>query len=578
MKDNKIINSQAPELRKGLLWLIFFRVIVTTFFMGATVLVHLQEKEFTFSPLFSYLYFLIGITYFLTFVYSLAINRVKNLKAFAYIQLIGDIVFIAGVVHVTGGSESIFSFLYTLTIIIGSILLYRRGGFVIASISGVTYGVYLNLEYYQIISPLFSRISGSYSLYRTDRIFYNIIVNIVAFYLVALLSSFLSEQERKTKEELKKKEIDFSRLKVLHGNIVQSIGSGILTIDSEGKITSFNKAAEQITGYTLDQVYYQKIEEVFSESFKEAKIFQKIFEDHSSFNRLEAPFNRPDGVFAFLGLSAFPLKDGRKISGKILIFQDLTKFKAMEEQIKRMDRLAAIGEMAAGIAHEIRNPLASMSGSIQILKDELNPDQDNRQLMDIVLKEANRLNRLITDFFLFTHPGERERENVNLSSVMDETIKMLINSPEWKKDMKIQTDLPEDITVEANSQQIKQILWNLLLNAAQAITQKGELKIKMQRTNSASKSQEFTGESIASEFVNISIADNGMGISQEKRKKIFDPFFTTKKEGTGLGLSIVYRIIENYQGNITVTSEENKGTEFIVSLPIKSDKSLVGKA
>jgi two-component system sensor histidine kinase PilS (NtrC family) len=234
----------------------------------------------------------------------------------------------------------------------------------------------------------------------------------------------------------------------------------------------------------------------------------------------------------------------------------------MEEDLKRADRLAAIGKMAAGIAHEIRNPLASISGSIEILKDELGNAAPNQQLMEIILREVGRLNSLIEDFLLFTRPISPGKEKIHLNQLVEEILKMFANSSDFNPQIRLETRYRDDLFILGDPHQIRQVFWNLFINAAQAMLQGGELLVELRRNSS---SLPFSKEQANGE---ISISDTGVGIGEDEIGKIFDPFFTTKERGTGLGLSIVHSILESYGGRIKVQSQKGSGTVFSVYLPL----------
>ena len=560
-------NPQAEDVQKEFLkklhWLMLLRVVVITFLLGITILIQLKQTPLYFTPFLIYLYILIGTVYFLTFVYAFIINRIKNLPFFAYLQIILDIFLITFLIYSTGGKESIFSFMYTISIITASILVYRKGGVLVASLCSILYGGLLDLEFYGIIHPVSSKVFEPRDYHSTD-LFYSILMNITAFYLVAFLSSLLSEQARRSGRELQKKQVDFDQLEALNRNIVQSINSGLLTTDLEGKVTFFNKAAEEITGYSFSQVYNSKAEKMFP------FLKKPLNSDHPS-SRFESEFKREDGDTLYLGFSTSPLRDSRgEELGDILIFQDLTKLKAMEEHIKMVDRLAAVGRLAAGIAHEMRNPLASVSGSIQVLKGELQLDNGNERLMDIAIRETERLNALITDFLLFAKPGLEGKEMVDITKVISDTLGEFASSPEWNKDIEVYKNLSGDGKVEANPRQLKQVFWNLFINAVQSMPEGGKLKIEVRSQKSEVRSLKYTSNNQKAEdnFLEILITDTGCGIPKENLDKIFDPFFTTKEKGAGMGLAIAYRIIESYQGRTVVKSEVAQGTTFAIYLPV----------
>jgi len=525
---------------------------------------HFKEKSVFLGPYLICLYAIIVSTYSLNLIYILVLNRIKNLISFAYIQIVLDLVYVTAIIYITGGIESIFSFLFILSIINASILLYRPGGFAIASASSIFYGACLDLEYYGILPPLFGQ-SPSILAYKASEFFYTILMNISGFYATAFLSSFLAEQVRKSKKDLKEKEISLDHLETLHENIVQSIGSGILTLNNLGQITSFNNAAQVITRLNSSEILGKNFYEIFFHPQ------DKNINLNNLPKRYETSFMRSDGATLILGFSSSILRNKEQNEiGKICTFQDLTHVRDMEEQIKRMDRLAAIGGLAAGIAHEIRNPLTSLSGSIQVLRDELDLHDENRKLMDIALGETKRLNNLITDFLLFAQPERGEKKKLDISSLIEETLDLFIHSPECMQNIRATKSIAPGLFIEGNAGHLKQVFWNVLRNAVQSQPVGGAIHITAMIENRGTSS----GEDFSNRKAKISIKDNGCGIPKEVQKNIFDPFFTTKEQGSGLGLAISYRIIENHKGEITIHSEEGQGTDVIMFFPMISNNNL----
>lgn len=310
---------------------------------------------------------------------------------------------------------------------------------------------------------------------------------------------------------------------------------------------------------------FPKIGETIDEFKKKTS---ELFPDYQRYQTLLTHYG---GKNIYLGFSISPLTapDGSLI-GHTLIFQDITKFKEMEEQMKRFDKMAAIGLLAAGMAHEIRNPLASLSGCIQMLKSELQLDQDQQQLMEIILRESERLNALITDFLLFAQPPQTHKRPCEIRKVIDETIDLFIHSPSFHEDLRVHPP-PSHVNILAtiDPDQMKQVFWNLLTNAAQAMSNGGEIDVRLEKQNGLSwrTSLPLSVDHKRKEWLKISFKDTGSGIATQEKEKIFEPFFTTKETGTGLGLSIVHKIIENHHGVIKVESEVGEGSTFTIFLP-----------
>lgn len=564
--------SQSDTSNKGLLrrlkTLMLLRVIFLTLFLGVVVIVQKRGGEI---PALIHISFLIGLTYFLTIIYAILLKNIKNLILFSYIQIIGDIIIEAGVNYITGGVQSTFSFLYIFSIIIASIIISRTGGYVIASISSLIYGTMANLELYNFISPasfygkVFSSLDPGY-------VFYVVFFNILAFFLIAFLSGNLSERLKITGKELRIEKDHFIRLQNFNENIVNSIESGLFTTDIMGKINFFNKSAEKLTGYEKNEVIGKFCYEVF--------IFPNLSDRFNNLSlysidpkRYEGIFKRKDKKNIFLGISFSPLRDEKNITqGIIGIFQDITLLKGMEEQIRKKDRLAAIGEIAAGIAHEIRNPLTSISGSVQLLKDTFGLKKVDKQLMDIVIREAERLNTIISDFLTYARPVPLVVGSYNINEIINETIGLFKNNREYRSNIEISTYFKQKkINAMVDPKQIKQVFWNLYLNSIQAIPDGGVLRIETFYCDDNERSKisyrKLEKRKNINRFIEINIRDNGTGIPQQDIGKIFEPFYTTKEGGNGLGLAIVYRIIENHNGIIEVKSKVGEGTTFQIFLP-----------
>ena len=557
----------ANPLFSKIKWLMFLRVVVVTLLLGTAAFVQIKAPHLFPYASFQYLFVLIGFTYLLTLLYAFLLRWIQNLQTFAYIQISIDLFFITLFVYLTGGIESIFSWVYLPSIIGASIILYRRGGLYAASVAAILYGTLLDLEFYRVIAAWGPHFSPLTTETRSGYVFYQIAMNILAFYLVALLSAYLAEQIRRKEEELKAHLVDYSQLEQLYKHIVQNVPSGLITVDGEGRVTSFNRTAEEITGYRLEDVYQKEIGGILPGILDLSRSAGKAMEqgwEKLRFSRWETKFEKKGGASLTLGFSGSPLKDseGQEI-GSILIFQDLTQLREMEEELKRRERLAALGALAAGMAHEIRNPLASISGSIEIMKEETGESSAHNRLMDIVLREVACLNSLVADFLLFARPAPPGKDLVSLNDLVEEIIMLFGNSADCNPRIRLVRNFQEPVALRADPQQIKQVIWNLLINAAQAMPEGGDLTVELRRRLPILDHADQPPQ------CEISISDTGNGISESEVGKIFDPFFTTKENGTGLGLSIVHRIVENYGGKVWVRSQLGRGTTFTIYLPVQ---------
>jgi two-component system sensor histidine kinase PilS (NtrC family) len=390
--------------------------------------------------------------------------------------------------------------------------------------------------------------TGSFSL------LYTIFVNIVAFYLTAVLSGYLAERVRSSESALQEKVIDYEELERLNSAIVHNLYSGLLTVTPEGRIRAFNRHAEELTGLPLKAVYDRPLADVIPG-------FAPLLQQSDGIASDEIQFVTSTGEVLDFGYRAVPLadKNGERI-GTIVHFKDLTVVKRMAEQLKRADRLAAIGGVAARMAHEIRNPLASISGSVQLIAQGGRIAESDRRLVDIVLRETDRLNGLIEEFLGYARPEELQKGAVNLRKLLGELDLLILTDPRFLS-MKLSIDCPDSLCVVADHRQLQQVFWNLLLNAAEAMTENGRLQVACFREDRIHPHPNAAGA------IRIEVRDNGCGIDGQQLKSLFEPFYTTKPGGSGLGLATVYRIIEAHGGRITVESEPGQGTVFCLLLP-----------
>lgn len=547
-------NLEGKEILKKLKVLMILRIFLVTLILVSSVLLQIKFRSRG-IPAF---YLLVVSVYLITIIYALLINRVSNLELFAYVQLIGDLIIETVLVYITGGIESSFSFTYIITIIYASIILYRRGGYLIAGISSILYGGLIDVQYYGLFE------AAHFSILSYAETFYKVFLHVLFFFVVAFLSGGLAESLRQTGEILKEKDTDLVELQTFYKNVAQSMSSGLLTTDLKGHITSFNRAAEDITGNFFEDVKGKIWHEIFN--LEEIKsVFSKLEMLRIPF-RFEGNYVRKDGAKLALGITISSLKnESGETTGAIGIFQDLTKIKEMEDDIKKKEKLAMVGELAAGMAHEIRNPLASLSGSMQILKSESSLSGENKKLLEIALRETEKLNRIISDFLTYARPTPLNKKRCDINRLLNDTVTLLRNSREYQKKIKIAANLEgKRLITEVDPNQMSQVFWNLSINAVQAMSDGGELII-----SSKKKLKKGRGYSdFDKDYIEITFKDTGNGINPVVKDKIFYPFFTTKDKGSGLGLAIVHRIIEDHKGGIKVESKLNEGSRFIIHLPL----------
>jgi len=529
------------------------RVIILTVILGSISAIQIRSARSGLNPY----YLLIALTYLLTILYGVLFYSMNNLVVLAYIQLVGDVLIESCLIYLTGGIESPFSFMFIITIITASIVLSRRGSIIIASISSILYGLLLDLQYFGILS-LPSRGTLAAGLLSSRYVFYTISVNICGFYLIALLSGYLAESTRKIDQELTASKEDLMELKAFNEDVLKNIRSGLVITDINGKITLANKAAFKIlciTDINEQSLYWNDL--FFPIHFP--KILAMLKDEQTiSYNEF---VNCGERGPCFIGLNLAPIQDAQgNTKGTITSFQDLTEFKKMEDQIKQADILATIGGMGAGIAHELRNPLASIKGSIELLAEGLTLDEEQKALMNIVIRESTHLNNVINDFLTYARPRPPKLEPCDINSLIDDTLTMLKNGNDFNHTISIVTDLEDGhkvLSLDAN--QMKQVFWNLAINACQAMPEGGTLTVKCQTRNNKPKPCKI-----------IEFRDTGIGIPKEHLTRVFHPFYTTKERGTGLGLCTAYRVIEAHGGKIEVESQPGRGSLFRIHLSLLS--------
>lgn len=542
------MERQQRELRRQLDWLMTFRVVIITTLLVCTFVI-----ELLYRPLLSLkpFYLLAIATYVLTIAYA-GISRRLATGHQMYVQLVGDLLIVSGFVYLTGGAESPFSFLYLLSILIGSILLVRRGGFVLAACSWFLYAAMVLLIDRGLLPTYPEGVFDGEEI-PAVRILYTLIAHLVSFFAVAYLSSYLTENLRRTGRELQMRRDDLAQLRGYHDNIIDSMNSGLLTTDWEGQITFANRGSAEITGRPALDLVRRNIVDVLGQERPFLWKVRTSLEREPRY-RLELDFTDARGRVLFLGFTVSVLKDrGGDAHGLIFIFQDLTEIRALEEEVALKKRMAALGEMAAGVAHELRNPLASISGSVQVLKRDLRPRGEAGELMDIVIKESKRLDQIIRDFLLFAKPGRYHPEEVDVVDLLRETLSLLENSEERTRSHAVRTEFhPEVIRIAVDGSRMKQVFWNLSKNALKAMPEGGTLTVKASDTDGT---------------VVVSFADTGIGMSEHDIDRNFQPFHGSFPAGTGLGLAIVYRIVEEHGGRIRIKSRPGAGTEVSLHLP-----------
>jgi len=481
----------------------------------------------------------------LTIVYAVIFRLTRNILLQARLQLAVDILIVTWLVWHSGVIQSPYIALYILIIAISSLFFVARD----AVVTSVVCAVAFTISALSLVSHVPAAANGA-----MQQTVQAIGMFDVAFFVVGLLSARLAERQSRSDVRLRVATQSLADLRALHERIVESIRSGVVTTDLDGRIYTFNQAAVEITGYDEKTVRGKDASILFGDLRGRIRDSLKAISSGEGSARFETDCLTPEGLRLRLGYSISPLfSEANETTGMVITFQDLTQVRTLEETSRRQDRLAAIGRMAASIAHEIRNPLAAMRGSIQMLRSEMDTDSHQTELMEIILRESDRLNRIITDFLSYARPRSLVESKVDVGVLLHQTFALLRHSPEILETQSIIEVMPDEpLIVDADEGQLKQVFWNLARNALQAMPQGGTLKTYLEK-NSSNR-------------LRVSFSDTGRGMTPDQVEHLFEPFSSTTG-GTGLGLSIVYQIIRDHGGTINVRSREGRGTTITIELP-----------
>ncbi|HKE61513.1 MAG TPA: ATP-binding protein [Nitrospira sp.] len=549
------------ELRARLHWLMGLRVTFVTLILGLSLIF-----EATKGARVETFYALIILTYTLTIPSALllrVLSTASALAVFFWTQVSIDFFLETILVARTGGIESPFAVLYIITVAVASLIPQRRVGLFSACACIILFGVVTNVQFYglaenwgwlpsiHLTAAATFQTFGAYAL---------------AILVVGLLSGTLADQLYQVDQSLREKEQGLNRLQAFHENIVRSISSGVFTADAGGAVTSFNPAAQEVTGYTVGQVLGRSWREIFNWHPNQPSDQQSTV--LPAMTRFEVECKSAKGSRLVLGMTVSPLHEQGEQDGMVGVFKDLTQIRDMEQEMRRKEWLANLGEMSAGMAHEIRNPLGALAGAMQMLRKEAAADETDRRLMDIAIREATRLDTIVTEFLQYARPPALNLAEHDINKILAETLHLVQHEARTRKKIAIVTSLAGGpLLAQVDQDQMRQVFWNLATNAFDAMPDGGQLTI-----TTGCRHVDAGGRQ--GDVIEIAFEDTGEGIAKDNLDKIFLPFFTTKKEGSGLGLAAVHRIVDLHGGWIKVESRPQQGTRFVVCLPRSGDDAV----
>mgnify|MGYP005812203039 CR=1 FL=1 len=468
------------------------------------------------------------------------------------VQFGADAFVALAVVWSTGGLLSAYTPLLLLPVLAASVLGGRRGGLLAAAVlsTGVVALTAVQSGWLPVPAVMLTPLRGAL-LPAVPLATYTVLVNVGGLIATALLVGHLSESLSRTDADLARATTSLADLTTLSQRVIDSMAGGLIVTDAQGAIVLFNRTSETITGHRADDVLGQALDDVLPLPERGGESNAPV--------RMDCSFTRLDGTVIELGATVAPLLAGRgQRFGELVSFQDLTLIKQRESERHRQERLAAVGEMAAGIAHEIRNPLALMSGSIQLLRRELELRDDQATLLDIVMRESQRLNDIIKDFLSYAGPQRVTRSRVDVARLVREVGALLQQQDSGPRPLvAVDVDAPEPVWHDADEAQLRQVVWNLASNGIKAMPEGGTLHLE---------ARAVTGASGAT--VRIAVRDEGIGMAPAEVERMFQPFQSGFRQGSGLGLAIVRRIVTDHGGRVSVQSAPGEGTEVAVVLPV----------
>jgi len=522
--------------RNWLSWLVRVRIFILTLLLA----MELAVAKFNPAPLPMRLFVSTILFWFsLSLFFVLLLSLWQEHRLQASLQVLTDLVLISLVVHETGGWDSSLNFLYPLAIIVASVLLPRVWAYLIAALAFILYGLVLELNYYAVIPSYCTTHPGFQALQAI------IFVNLFAFLAVAYLAGLLTAKLRQVGVQLKDTSGALESLQVLHENIIHSISSGLVTTGLDGRITLVNAAGQRLLEHTAAELVGTPVNQLFMDPLP------TVESEHA---HAEVRFESPGKFRKTLRVRVAALTvPERGDQGYVYVLDDLTELRRLEREIRMQDRLAAVGRLAAAIAHEIRNPLTSIAGSVSMLSGVPEMNEEHRRLLDIVTRESQRLNAIITDFLAYSRTKQYHFEKVDLIQLVEDTLTLMDHRMKAENTgISIKRSFPvKQAWTLADGDKLKQVFWNICENAVRAMKDGGTLTVSVEA---------------GSEDWQIGFADTGAGMNPQQTEKIFEPFQSNFEGGTGLGLAIVYQIMQAHEGKVWARSKPGQGTTFVLRL------------
>lgn len=527
--------------RNWLTWLVRVRIFILT------LLLAIELAVIQFSPARLPLRLFLSTILFwysLSLFYVLLLSLWREHRLQATLQILTDLFLVSLVIHETGGWDSSLNFLYPLVIIVASVLLPRVWAHLVAALAFILYGTVLELNYYAVVPSYCTTHPGIKTLQAI------IFVNLFAFLAIAYLAGLLTTKLRQVGVQLKDTSGALESLQALHEHVIESISSGLITTSLDGRITLVNAAAQRLLDRPAPDLLGSPVHQLFLDALPTVESPQA----HG-----EVRFDAPERFRKTLRVRVAGLTvPERGNQGYVYVLDDLTEIRRLEREVRMQDRLAAVGRLAAAIAHEIRNPLTSIAGSVSMLSGVPEMNEDHRRLLDIVTRESQRLNGIITDFLAYSRTKQYHFARVDLIPLIEDTLTLMEHRMTAEKTgIRIERSFPvREAWTLADGDKLKQVFWNLSENAVRAMKNGGTLTVGIEGSNGEGSKEDWQ----------VSFRDTGAGMTPQQTEKIFEPFQSNFEGGTGLGLAIVYQIMQAHEGKVFARSKPGQGTTFVLRM------------